>query len=143
MTVENAHIDTAIQLAIDFIMQTATPPPPYCILARTDHQAESRKQVFPFGELQQCIRSHFHGFSVQLLPAEIANAFRSTRGRNGAYNFWGSGFGGMVPCDVQMGISCSAILRYMATAILEDREWRNIESAPDFLNELWIYYNGY
>ena len=49
----------------------------------------------------------------------------------------------MVPCDVQMGISCSAILRYMATAILEDREWRNIESAPDFLNELWIYYSGY
>ena len=28
------------------------------------------------------------------------------------------------------------ILRYMATAILEDREWRNIESAPDFLKRI-------
>ena len=42
----------------------------------------------------------------------------------------------MVPCDVQISSARLHILGYMTAAILEDREWRNLESAPGFFNRI-------
>ena len=40
-------------------MRTATPSPPYCIPARTAHQAEPRKTGFLFGEVAEMHRIPF------------------------------------------------------------------------------------
>ena len=51
-----------------------------------------------------------------------------------------------MPCDVEYRWGSPVrldIFRSTAVAILEGREWRrNIESAPDFLSELWILISG-
>ena len=140
MTVDNARTNTAIQLAIGFYyanlntITTVLYPRKNCSPSRVKHTVISIWRVtamhkIPFPQLQRAIaaggelqtRSEAHEADARGAYITIAEA-ASEEWCLLTYR-WGS------PIRLD-------ILRCMAAAILEDRERRNLESAPDFFNRI-------
>ena len=139
VTVEHARTDTAIQLAIDFYYANRNTTTTV-LYPRNNGRSPSRikktgisirrvaaMHTIPFSQLQRAIAA---GGELQTRSEAHEAEMRFTIAEEAALEEWCLAmyrWGSPVRLD---------ILRCMAAAILEDRERRNIESAPDFFKRI-------